>query len=68
MELINQNILLLCDTSSIANKYQQRFLSLFIVRMEVCPVGFFCFDKNTFILVIVALIIIVVALVQVMLA
>ena len=28
MELINQNILLLCDTSSIANKDQQRFIDM----------------------------------------
>ena len=28
--------------------------------MEVCPVGFFCFDKNTFILLIVAIIVVIV--------
>ena len=28
MELINQNILILCDTSSIANKDQQRFIDM----------------------------------------
>ena len=28
--------------------------------MEVCPVGFFCFDKNTFILLIIAIIIVIV--------
>ena len=28
--------------------------------MEVCPLGFFCFDKNTFILLIIAIIIVIV--------
>ena len=28
MELINQNILILCDTSSITNKDQQRFIDM----------------------------------------
>ena len=28
MELINQNILILCDTSSIASKDQQRFIDM----------------------------------------
>lgn len=32
--------------------------------MEVCPVGFFCFDKNTFLLFIISLIIVVVYLIN----